>query len=76
MPEIYSYSVDPTNNVGAPHVLMDYIDGTVATELRMTRDGYSDLFGTPEQDWRFRQQMAEVQVTLSSFKFDQIGSLY
>ncbi|KAJ9661840.1 hypothetical protein H2201_006320 [Coniosporium apollinis] len=76
VPEVYSYNVDPTNDVGAPYILMDYIHGTVAIELRMARNGYSDLFGTPDQDQRFRQQTAKVQATLSSFKFDQIGSLY
>jgi len=34
VPEVHSYSVDPTNDVGAPYILMDYIYGTVATELR------------------------------------------
>ncbi|KND87685.1 hypothetical protein TOPH_07653 [Tolypocladium ophioglossoides CBS 100239] len=54
---------------------MDYINGTVATELRVAKKCDVDLFGTPDQDRKFRQQMAGIQVTLSSFTFDQIGSL-
>jgi hypothetical protein len=55
---------------------MDYIDGTVATELRVAKNCDVGLFGTPDQDRKFREQMASIQVELSSFKFDQIGSLY
>ncbi|KAH6624160.1 hypothetical protein B0J18DRAFT_409649 [Chaetomium sp. MPI-SDFR-AT-0129] len=76
VPEVHSYSVDPTNGVGAPYILMDYVHGTVATELREAKDCDVGLFGTSDQDRKFRKQMAEIQVTLSSFKFNQIGSLY
>ncbi|KAI0398956.1 hypothetical protein F4802DRAFT_611243 [Xylaria palmicola] len=76
VPEVHSYSVDPTNDVGAPYILMDYINGTVATELRQAKKCEIGLFGTSDQDRKFRKQMAGIQVTLSSFKFDQIGSLY
>ena len=55
---------------------MDYIDGTVATELRAAKNCDIGSFGTPDQDRKFREQMASIQVELSSFKFDQIGSLY
>jgi hypothetical protein len=55
---------------------MDYIHGTVATELREAKECPTGLFGTPEQDREFRKQMAVIQVTLSSFKFNIIGSLY
>src|SRR5436190_17305699 len=54
---------------------MEYIHGTVAAELRRA-NSYGELFGTPEQDRRFRQQMANIHVELSSFHFDKIGSLY
>lgn len=76
VPEVHSYSLDLTNDVGAPYILMDYIHGTVATELREARKCNAGLFGTPNQDRKFRQQMADIQVKLSSFTFDQIGSLY
>jgi hypothetical protein len=55
---------------------MDYIDRTVATELRVAKNCDVSLFGTLDQDRKFREQMASIQVELSSFKFDQIGSLY
>jgi hypothetical protein len=34
------------------------------------------MFGTPEQDRKFREQMARIQATVASFQFPQIGSLY
>ena len=55
---------------------MDYIHGTVAAELREAKSCDIGMFGTPDQDRKFRQQMADIQVTLSSSTFDQIGSLY
>ena len=73
---MHYYSADSTNDVGAPYILMDYINGTVATELRNTKESVVGMFGTPDQDRKFRQQLAGIQVTLSSFTFDQIGSLY
>ena len=76
VPEVYNYSVDPTNEVGAEYILMDYIHGTVATELRRAKECATDLFGTPDQDREFRKQMADIQTTLSSFKFNIIRSLY
>ncbi|KAH9211764.1 hypothetical protein DL95DRAFT_525548 [Leptodontidium sp. 2 PMI_412] len=76
VPAVYSYSTDPANDIGAPYILMDYIDGTVATELRVARNCELGSFGTPSQDRKFREQMASIQVELSSFKFDRIGSLY
>ena len=55
---------------------MDYIHGTTATELRQAKNCDVGLFGTPSQDRKFREQMADIQVQISSFTFDQIGSLY
>ena len=52
------------------------LNGTVATELQAAKNCDGGLFGTPDQDRKFREQMASIQVELSSFKFDQIGSLY
>ncbi|KAL6918904.1 hypothetical protein FSST1_002930 [Fusarium sambucinum] len=76
VPEVHFHSVDPTNDVGAPYILMDYIHGTTAKELRDAKNCHYNLFGTPQHDRRFREQMAEIQVQLSTFKFDKIGSLY
>ena len=55
---------------------MDYIHGTVASELRVAKTCAPGLFGTPDQDRKFRQQMADIQVELSLFEFNHIGSLY
>ena len=76
VPKVWEYSTTHSNAVGAPYILMDYIHGTVATELRRARSCPLQMFGTPEQDQRFREQMAEIQATVASFRFAQIGSLY
>jgi hypothetical protein len=70
------YSTVPDNAVGAPYILMEYIHGSVASELRQAKCCAPQLFGTPEQDCKFREQMAEIQATLASFTFPKIGSLY
>lgn len=76
VPEVHGYSDDLNNNVGAPYILMDYINGTVAAKLQRAKDCGRDLFGTPDQDRKFREHMASIQAELSLFKCDQIGSLY
>ncbi|KAG8674181.1 hypothetical protein FPOAC1_000144 [Fusarium poae] len=76
VPEVHSYNADPANDFGAPYILMDYIHGTVAQDLRQELKCARDLYGTPDQDRRFRKQMADIQITLSSLTFDRIGSLY
>ena len=75
VPNIYSYNIDPTNNVGAPYVLMNYIDGTTANKLRESKKCHVGLYGKPEQDHKFKRQMAKIQAELASHKFDSIGSL-
>lgn len=55
---------------------MDYIHGNVASEMRLAKDCALGLYGTPEQDWSFRREMAMIQAVLATFTFDQIGSLY
>lgn len=55
---------------------MDYIHGNVASELCVQRDCDDGLFGNPEQNRKFREQMARIQATVSSFQFPKIGSIY
>ena len=55
---------------------MEYIHGSVASELREAKSCAPQMFGTPEQGRKFRGQMAQIQATLASFRFPQIGSLY
>lgn len=57
-------------------MLMSYINGNVAAELQSAMDLDLSMFGTPEQDERFWDQMAHIQVQLASLRFDKIGSLY
>ncbi|KAH7327546.1 hypothetical protein BKA65DRAFT_567073 [Rhexocercosporidium sp. MPI-PUGE-AT-0058] len=76
VPAIHGYSINPANKVGAPYVLMDYIHCTVAVDLQVARKCESGFFGTADQDRRFKERMAEIQVELSSFRFELIGWLY
>ncbi|KAI9748398.1 MAG: hypothetical protein M4579_007235 [Chaenotheca gracillima] len=76
VPTVHDWSLDKTNEIGAPYILMDYIDGTTANDLQDAKECENESFGTPEQDRNFRKQMAGIQVELASLKFDKIGSLY
>jgi aminoglycoside phosphotransferase (APT) family kinase protein len=76
VPSIYHYNVNPANDFGAPYIIMEYVDGNVASELRETKGCALGLFGTAEQDRRFRQQMANIQVQLASCQFNQIGAIH
>lgn len=55
---------------------MDYIHGNVADELRKQRRSDPCLFGTVEQDRKFKERMAHIQATLASFRFPKIGAIY
>lgn len=59
VPELYHFEPE-SDDVGAPYILMEYIPGTVASELQEKIDAPSGQFGTPEQDKRFRRQMAAI----------------
>ena len=81
VPQVYDYC--PTSEgwlgkpyIGAPYMLMTYMHGNVATELAEQQGSEDGLFGTPEQDGRFKRQMAQLQVRLASLRFDRIGGLY
>ncbi|KAK2598178.1 hypothetical protein QQS21_005730 [Conoideocrella luteorostrata] len=55
---------------------MDYIHGSVASELRVQHCSAGGLFGTPEQDRKFREQMAHFQAIIASFRFSKIGGIF
>ncbi|KAK3373528.1 kinase-like domain-containing protein [Lasiosphaeria ovina] len=76
VPKVIDYNIFPDNEAGAPYILMEYIHGSVASELRKAKSCAPQMFGTPEQDRKFRGQMARIQATVASFRFPQIGSLY
>lgn len=76
MPIVHGHDLSPTNEVGAPYMLMDYIHGTTAIALYKARGCAAYSFGTSDQNQRFRRQMARIQVELASLTFDRIGSLW
>ncbi|KAI1299030.1 kinase-like domain-containing protein [Xylaria venustula] len=77
VPEVFVYNQDPSNHVGAPYMLIEYIHGTTASKLGEIRSTtYPVTYGTPEQDRKFRRQMAKIQAEVLMFQFPKIGSLY
>ncbi|KAI1080869.1 hypothetical protein F5B20DRAFT_579688 [Whalleya microplaca] len=75
VPEVFAYDFDSSNEVGMPYLIMEYIHGTTAIDLAKFKDHGPGLYGTVEQDQKFREQMARVQAEVLSFKFPEIGSL-
>lgn len=76
MPDVFFYDPDPSNQVGAPYMLLEYIHGSAADHLQIIKNSALTMFGTPEQDRKFRRQMAKIQAQVLAFQFPKIGSLY
>jgi len=68
--------MDCSNEVGARYMLMEYIHGTTASELRRIKSCKPSTYGTSEQDRKFREQMAKIQAEVLLCRFQKIGSLY
>jgi aminoglycoside phosphotransferase (APT) family kinase protein len=75
IPKVIDHNSSRENDTGAPYILMEYIHGSVASEFREAKSCSPQMFGTPEQDRKFREQMARIQATVASFRFPQIVSL-
>ncbi|KAK4570234.1 hypothetical protein LTR86_002314 [Recurvomyces mirabilis] len=67
VPETYFANYDPTNAVGAPFVLMEYIDGYRLQDMWRALDMRHKL--------PVMSQIADVVAQLARCKFDKIGSL-
>ena len=76
VPEAFAYDVRANNTCGAPYILMSYIHGTTASDLRQQKGCDYYTYGTTEQDHKFRQELARIQVQLAALQFNQIGGLY
>lgn len=75
VPDVYLYDLEP-DDAGAPYIVMEYIPGSVASELQQQIETPPGQFGTPKQDEKFRRQVAAIQVELEPLSFDKIGSLH
>ncbi|CAJ2505976.1 Uu.00g001060.m01.CDS01 [Anthostomella pinea] len=75
VPTLRDWSLDCDNALGTPYIIMDYIDGLVATEMRSQKGCPPSMVGSPEQDERFQIQMASIQFEMASCRFSKIGSL-
>ncbi|KAI8945756.1 kinase-like domain-containing protein [Xylaria longipes] len=76
VPEVFAYDHDPSNQVGVPYMLIEYIHGSTAEDLRSIKNSAPSTFGTLEQDQKFRKQMAKIQARVLAFRFPMIGNLY
>ncbi|KAJ5738619.1 hypothetical protein N7493_001774 [Penicillium malachiteum] len=75
VPEVYHFEPEP-HDIGAPYVIIEHLPGKHAYDMHNPAHDPLDGFGTPEQDRKFRRQLAAIQVEMTSLKFDKIGSLY
>ena len=64
VPKVLHYDPIPHNDIGAPYLLMSYINGTCASEQCLKMASPVGQFGNFIQDSNFRRQMAEIQVKL------------
>ncbi|ESZ89545.1 serine/threonine protein kinase [Sclerotinia borealis F-4128] len=72
VPEIYDFSATTENDVGAPYILMSFLDGVPVYEV------WFDESGEVPKEIRREQildTIAEAMSQLKKFHFDQIGSL-
>lgn len=60
VPEVHSYNLNLMNDIGAPYMLIDYIDGTIAAYLREAKGCPLGIYGSAELDRKFRKQMAAI----------------
>jgi hypothetical protein len=57
---MYNYSANLTNNVSALYILINYINRTVVIELQVAKNCNISLFGTLNQDRKFKERMASI----------------
>ncbi|KAI9764063.1 MAG: hypothetical protein M1835_007654 [Candelina submexicana] len=72
VPNVYYTETKSSNPVGAPFILMEYIHGTLASDMEGIERG---TFGTPEQDTHLLAQMADIMVQMAACRFDKIGGI-
>lgn len=75
VPTLHGFDHNEYNELGAPYMIMNYIDGLPANEMRELKNCEIALFGTVEQDQAFRRQMASIHAELARHTFDKIGRL-
>jgi len=72
IPEIYGFDETTNNEIGAPYVMMEFVDGFSVDELWFKDTGPTPL---PLRRIRILQTLAEAMSKLSKFQFDRIGAL-
>ena len=45
VPEVFAYDIDPGNDIGAPYMLIEYMHGTTASELRRINESEPATYG-------------------------------
>ncbi|KAK3293768.1 kinase-like domain-containing protein [Chaetomium fimeti] len=69
VPEVYTYDVSPSNEVGYPYLLMESLPGRVL-------QGPIALQVPPEHTPKVAKQLAEVMFQLHGLAFDRLGRLW
>ncbi|KAK9349748.1 hypothetical protein V1523DRAFT_399861 [Lipomyces doorenjongii] len=72
VPDVYAFDISCTNEIGAPYILMSFINGHTVCSKWFDRTGPTAL-----EDRRLRtlDTLAQAMSQLQKFQFDKIGSL-
>jgi len=72
IPEIFDFDETVDNEIGAPYMMMEFVEGKPVSEL-----WFDDTGPTPLEERRLRilDTVAEAMSQMSKFRFDKIGSL-
>lgn len=73
VPEVFAADSDPNNSLGAPYIIMTFLNGIVVDAFPLNEDGHR---GTKEQHEHLLRQMANIVVELAQHKFSRIGSIF
>src|SRR5579859_2450454 len=72
IPEIHGFDETTSNEVGAPYIMMEFVNGFSVDELWFDETGPTPL---PLRRIRILKTLAEAMSQLSKFQFDEIGAL-
>ncbi|KAK9243771.1 hypothetical protein V1506DRAFT_523382 [Lipomyces tetrasporus] len=72
VPDVYAFDISSTNEIGAPYILMSFINGHIVSSKWFDRTGPTAL---EERRLRTLDTLAQVMSQLQKFQFDKIGSL-
>lgn len=72
IPEVYGFDETTSNEIRAPYIMLEFVDGFSVDELWFDDKGPTPL---PHRQIRILKTLAEAMCELSKFQFDKIGAL-